>query len=227
MFGKSVPLLAIVMVSLLAIGASAVLVDYLSNTVTKEVATVTSPMAVGISYGRASWADFKCFRPGIDPATDLPYGMVYAFPEGLDKYGVQVEGEWDATDWTEPTATITVHGGETVTIYTMSANLADAEIKGHEEIILSNEDGISQVDFVTITSRFDSIYGDQGYGKLHTDVPSGDVQRIDPDSIELWKASDTSTWGAGETDVARWDITFNSAASGTYTFSYRIVPVTP
>jgi len=218
LFGKGIPLLAVAIVMTAGIGG-AYLVDYLSNKVTAEV-TVSSPMAVGISEGRESWADFQCWR-----SSQEPIGWTYSFPEGANDKGGYL-CDWDESDWAESTITISdIRGGETITLYTMSRNLADAEIKGHEEIIVTNWAGVTQEDFVTITSRFDSIYGDLGYGRLHTDVPSEDVQQIDDWHIELWSADDTSTWGAGETDVARWDITFKTNASGTYTFTYQVVPV--
>jgi hypothetical protein len=191
-------------------------VTYLSNTTTATV-TVESPMFVGISLGRDSWSTTECWR--ADPGE-----WVLSFPEGIG-HGGEIH-DWAWSDWTtEGTLEIpNIRGGGIITIYTMSKNLANAEITAHEEIRISNPSGIAQADFVEITSRFDSIYGDLGYGTLHTDVPSGDVQRIDANTIELWSATDTSTWGAGEADVAMWTITFNPAAFGTYTISYRVVP---
>lgn len=218
MFGKSIPLLAIVAIVMTTGMAGAYLVDYLSNEVTADV-TVISPMAVGVSLGRPSWATTLCWRS--DPGE-----YVLSFPEGANKYGTPIK-DWAWSDWEMTEASLSIpdiRGGETITLYTMSANLADAEIIGHEEIIVTNLGGITQDDFENITSRFDSIYGDLGYGKLHTDVPSGDVQQLFPYRIELWSADDTSTWGAGETDVAMWNITFKPEASGTYTITYRVVP---
>jgi len=192
---------------------------YLSNTITATV-TVESPMLVGVSLGRGSWATTECWRSDTSE-------WVLSFPEGVGHGGYI--SDWNDADWVT-TGTLEIpdiRGGETITLYTMSANLADAEIKGHEEIIVENWDGITCNDFELITSRFDSIYGDLGYGKLHTDVggTTTDCYNIDAYHIELWSPTDTSTWGAGETDVAMWHITFKANAYGTYTFSYRIVPV--
>jgi len=205
MFGKSVPLLAIVMVSLLAIGASAVLVDYLSDTISATVVTVESPMLVGISLG--GWEETTVLHP--------TFGIVDCYPD-----------EHNLEYWTT-TGTLTIPGivgGDSITLYTLSENLADVEITAHEEIIISNPDGLTPDDFVTIESRFDSIYGDLGYGGWgDPEVPGGDCYNVDDYRIELWSHEDTSTWGAGEADVAEWVITFKLGASGTYTFSYRIV----
>lgn len=216
MFGKSIPILAIVAIVMTAGMGGAVLVDYLSNTVKADI-TVVSPMVVGVSLGRPSWATTQCWRPGT--------GLVDSFPES----DISDIHDWAWSDWemTETSLSIPdIRGGETVTIYTMSANKANAEITGHEEIIISNPLKITSDDFENITSRFDSIYGDLGYGTLHIDVggTTTDCYNIDDYHIELWKSDDTSTWGAGETDVAMWNITFKANASGTYTITYRIVP---
>jgi len=215
MFGKSIPILAIVAIVMTAGMGGAVLVDYLSNKVTADI-TVVSPMVVGVSLGRDSWATTECWRS--DPGE-----WVLSFPEGYGRDGPI--SDWSPSDWEMSETSLSipdVNGGETVTIYTMSANLADAEITAHEEIIISNPSGITGDDFVSITARFDSIYGDLGYGGTNEELSGW--YAITPYKIELWPTTDTSTWGAGETDVAMWNITFKPEAFGTYTISYRVVP---
>lgn len=174
---------------------SAALVGYLSGMVIGEV-TVESPMLAGISLGEADW--------GGDAYPDSDHNI----------------GEWT----TEGTLVIeSIHGGGIVTLYTLSENVGEVEITAHEAIIIENE-GITCGDFESITSRFDSIYGTLGYGRLHTDIPGGDCYRIDENSIEIWSLTDTSTWSAGEADVAEWVITFKTDALGEYTFSYQVLP---
>jgi len=208
--------IAVLMVALFVGLTYGAVVTYLSNQVTTDI-TVTSPMLVGVSSpGRDSWDTTYCWRSDTSE-------WVLSFPEGTGYDGYI--SDWSPSDWetSETTLIISdVQGGETVTLYTMSANLADAEITAHEEIIISNPSGITGDDFVSITARFDSIYGDLGYGGTNEELSGW--YAITPYKIELWPTTDTSTWGAGETDVAMWNITFKPEAFGTYTISYRVVP---
>ena len=210
MFGKSVPLIAIVLAGMLTIGASAYLATYLSNTVTAEV-TVTSPMRVGVSLGGLEW--------------------------GGDSYP---QDDHDLADWTTGTLTLDipdVSGGETLTLYLMSENLADAEITGFEEVIVSNPEGITCADFTSVKVWVDSIYGDLGYGSENDallicvqnddDLNSVKFDSTIIDDLETPEIEGLSTWGAGETDVTKIEVTFNTAAAGTYTITYQIVPLTP
>jgi hypothetical protein len=160
--------------------------------------------------------------------------MVDAFPEGLiSQFGAYEgldTGGWAWTDWVTGEATLVIPdivGGETIVLYLMSQNLGDGEITAHEEIRVSNTGGLTKEDFTYITCTFDPIYGDNGYGTLYTNnltpedmlpVPGAD------NLLEFWLPNNNSTWGGGEADVSRWYITFNAAAAGTYTFSYRITP---
>lgn len=210
--------IAVLMVALFVGLTYGAVVTYLSNTTTATV-TVESPMLVGISLGKESWSTTYCWRSSSEPI-----GYTLSFPEGEREFGAVVK-DWEDVDWTT-TGTLVIpdiRGGETITLYTMSANLADAEITAHEEIIISNPSGITGNDFVSITARFDSIYGDLGYGGTNQELSGW--YAITPYKIELWPTTDTSTWGAGETDVAMWTITFKPEAFGTYTISYRVVPL--
>ena len=199
MFGKSVPLIAIVLVGLLTLGASAVLVNYLSDTVTAEF-EVTSPMLAGVSLGKEGWG-------------------------GMDRYP---EGSHDLEDWTL-TGTLVipnVYGGETMTLYLMSQNLADGEIKGFEEATITNTAGVTGADFVSVVVSVDSIWGDLGYGTEADLIAAGEGTgyfEVNSQTIRFGTTG-VSTWGAGETDVTKIVVTFEEAASGTYTLSYRIVP---
>jgi len=197
--------------------ASGVLVDYLSDNVEAEV-EVESPMFAGISLGRESWeyGNTLCWRS--DPGEYVP-----SFPEGEDEYGEPI-CDWDWNDWKEDTIILdNIHGGDTVTIYLMGANVGNSEITAHEQIIVNNPLTLTKDDFELITSRFDSIYGDNGYGGIHHDLET--VWQINNCNIEMWSADDTSTWGVGEIDVSIWHITFKDNAFGTYTITYQILPL--
>ena len=222
MFGKSVPLLAIVMVSLLAIGGSASLATYLSNKVTADV-TIKSPMTVGVSLGLPSWATTECWRPAYTDGNGdpVPGGNVLSFPES-DLSNIH---DWTEGDWTTGEATLEipdVYGGATMTVYLRSVNLADALIEGFEEVIVHNSGGVTSADFKHVKVRTDSIYGDLGYGEEHELIPGGIIQ-LNPNNVQFGSAG-ASTWGAGETDVIKIEVTFNEAAFGTYIITYRIVP---
>ncbi|MBA7650863.1 hypothetical protein ES703_58676 [subsurface metagenome] len=213
MFGKSIPILAIVAIVMTAGMGGAYLVDYLSNTVKADI-TVVSPMVVGVSEGKPSWATTQCWRPGV--------GLVDSFPES----DISDIHDWDEGDWTDSITISDIRGGETVTLYTRSVNLADAVIIGFEEAIVTNWAGVTSADFVSVVVRVDSIYGDLGYGTEHDLIALGagvGYEETDDDHIRFGTAG-TSTWGVGETDVTEIVVTFEEAAFGTYTFAYRIVP---
>ena len=194
--------------------AGAALVPYLSNKVEADI-EVISPMVTGISLGRASWATTECWRS--DPGE-----WVLSFPEGYGHGGPI--SDWSPSDWTT-TGTLVipdVYGGETITIYLMSANLADADITGFEEVIVTNWAGVTSADFESVKVRVDSIYGDIGYGAEQELIPDGCHQI---DDYHVWFGSlGNSLWGAGETDVTKIVVTFEEAAFGTYMFTYQIVP---
>ena len=228
MFGKTVPVLAIFILSLALV--SAALVSYLSNTAQGEQ-EVLSPMVVGISAGREGWATAECFRSGVNHADPpVPYGMIPCFPEGVDESNVSVT-DWDAGDWAETSITFPVmYTGQenTFTFYLMSENVADVKTYGHEEIRVANPLGITCLDFVSSCTFDGNIYDDGGYGTQYYDCNSVPECHSVPGSsgtqIELWKADDTSSWDAESTEVAKWGITFDNVI-GTYTFTYRITPI--
>jgi len=209
-FGKSIPVIAIVLMVLTAGIAGAALADHLSNTIKTEI-TVTSPMVVSISEGyKASWSTTQCVRPDTG-------AMVDSF----------LEGQANSDLWSTTTVEISdVTGGETITVYLMSENTAKAEIMGFEEAIVTNPLGVTSADFESITVRVDSIYGDLGYGDPTELISEGGCTEIKWDTIRLG-SPELSTWGEGETDVTEIVVTFEEAASGTYTLTYRVVPEAP
>ena len=171
---------------------SGVLVPYLSNKLEAEI-EVSSAMVTSISEGKESW--------GGDH-----------FPDGQENSAL----------W-ENTITISgIRGGETVTIYTMSANEADADITGFENAIVTNWAGVTSDDFESVVVRVDSIYGDLGYGEAH-ELISGGCQQIDAYHVQFGSPGN-SLWGMGETDVTEIVVTFKTNAFGTYTFTYQVVP---
>ena len=174
---------------------SAMLVDYLSNTVQADI-EVTSPMVAGISLE----------------------------PEGSNWGGTDFPtADWDYVWETEPLAH-NIYGGETVTLYTMSENLANVDITGFEEAIVTNWGGVTCDDFESVMVRVDSIYGDLGYGTPQQLINTGGCQVIDNYHVQFG-SPDSSLWSA-EADVSEIVVTFKTNAEGTYTFTYRIIPVT-
>lgn len=188
---------------------------------------VESPMVTGVSFGRDSWATAECWRSGSNDA-GIPYEMRPCFPEGAYENGTEIH-DWDASDW--ETGPLDLVSGAPITLYLMSENIADVKIYGHEEIRVANPNGVTCLDFVS-SCRFDgNIYGDNGYGKQHTDCNSllddeGEIacHNVNDNLIELWSAYDTSSWDAESTEVSQWVITFDGSATGTYTLTYRIIP---
>ena len=202
---KGSPIAMVVIGILIAGVASAALVDYLSNTVQVDI-EVKSPMVVGISGGTdgtSSWAGAH-------------------FPNK----------DWDY-DWSKTPLTILnsegnpVKGGETATLYTLSKNIANVEIKGYEEAIVTNPLGVTCKDFKSVKVYVDSIYGDQGYGSendvLQICVQGDDNNTVKFDSEKIGEAA-LSTWGAGEADVSKIVVTFEDNAFGTYTVKTTVIP---
>lgn len=195
--GKQIPAFVIAMLVIAGLG-SAALVGYISNTITADI-EVESPMLAGVSLGKTSWAG--------------------------DRYP---EGSHTLDDWTTGDTPLTIsdiYGGETITVYTMSANLADAHIWGFEEAIVTNLDGVTCDDFESVIVSVDSIYGDQGYGTEHELIDTGGCQQVtnDPNRVQFG-SPDNSDWNVGETDVSKMVVTFKTNAVGTYTLTYRVIP---
>lgn len=171
---------------------NAALVGYLSNKVTAEI-EVESPMIMSISEGKESW--------GVDE-----------FPEG----------QASSSEWKEDITISDIHGGETITLYTLSENLAKVNITGFENAIVTNPLGVTCDDFESVVVRVDSIYGDLGYGKPQ-ELISGGCNVID--GYHVWFGSgENSLWGPGEADVSEIVVTFKTDAVGTYTFTSQVIP---
>ena len=196
-FGKSVPIFALVILGMAAIGTAA-LVGYISNPITANI-EVSSPMVASISEGGETWGD-ACFP----------------------------EEEASSSEWLATISIPNIHGGETVTLYTMSTNLANVEITGFENAIVTNLDGVTCSDFESVKVSVDSIYGSLCYGTEHDLIALGEVgcRQVtnDPNRVQFGTMG-ASTWGVGETDVTKMVVTFKTDAFGTYTFEGQILPV--
>ena len=186
----------IIMVLAVLVAGSMIASGALVNYLSNKVEAeleVISPMVTGISLGKDNWAGEHF------PTADWDY-------------------EW------EDTITISdIHGGETVTLYTMSKNLANADITGFEEAIVTNPLGVTCDDFVSVIVRVDSIYGNLGYGTPQELIGTGGCQEITWNTVQFGSPGN-SLWGMGETDVTEIVVTFKTNAFGTYTFTYQVVP---
>lgn len=192
-FNRVIPATVLALIVIAGLG-SAALVGYISNTVTADI-EVSSPMVTGISLGEPVWSGDS-------------------YPQDLH----------DMADWeTEnPLSIPDINGGETVTLYTMSANVADVLITGFEEAIVTNPEGVTCEDFESVIVRVDSIYGDLGYGTPQELIGTGGCQEF-AGYIQFGSPAN-SIWGVGETDVSEIVVTFKTDASGTYTFTYKVIP---
>ena len=192
-FNRVIPATVLALIVIAGLG-SAALVGYISNTVTADI-EVSSPMRTGISLGFESW--------------------------GGDSYP---QDSHTLDDWeTENSLSIPdIKGSGTVTLYTMSENLADVDIEGFEEAIVTNLDEVTCGDFESVKVRTDSIYGDLGYGTQHELIPDGCFV-VDDYHVQFGSPGN-SLWNVTETDVTEIVVTFKTDASGTYTFTYRVIP---
>lgn len=213
--GKQIPAFVIAMLVIAGLG-SAALVGYISNTVTVDI-EVSSPIVAGVSLGRDSWSATQCLNTD---SNDPNYGQtVDSFPECDDP----TMSDWAESDWGDSILISDIHGGETVTLYTKSQNIANVEITGFEEAIVGNPSGVTCGDFESVKVRVDSIFGGLGYGEEHDLIALGGCHFIDNYHIKFGTLDD-STWGVGETDVTMIVVTFKTGALGTYTLTYRVVP---
>lgn len=220
LFGKTMPAFVLLILVGSATTGMAALVGYISNTITADI-EVSSPMLVGVSLGKTSWATTQCKNTLEGNENYNEY--VDSFPE-CDIPDIH---DWTKTDWTTTgTLEITdIHGGETVTLYTMSENLADVLITGFEKAIVTNPLGVTCDEFESVRVRTDSIYGSLGYGTEHELIGIGGYQQVnnDPNRVQFGSL-ENSDWNVEETDVSEMVVTFKTAASGTYTFTYQVIP---
>ena len=156
---------------------------------------VKSPMVAGISLGEDDWGGEH-------------------FPDA----------DWDYV-WSETISIPSIHGGETITLYTLSENLANVDITGFEEAIVTNLDGVTCDDFESVIVRVDSIYGDLGYGTPQQLIGTGGCQVIDDYHVQFGSLT-PSLWSA-EADVSEIVVTFKTNAVGDYTFTYQVIPEIP
>ena len=108
--------------------------------------------------------------------------------------------------------------GETVTFYVKTINNANAPITGNGENIVTNPSGVTCADFSLVQARTSTNGG--AWSPWYTPVFS----------ITNWYTVDFAygptpiTWSAGQVDITQIEVTFEAAASGTYTFTSQVVP---
>jgi len=193
-FGKGIPVFAIVILGIALVGAA--LVGYIGNVVTGEV-VVDSPLQQFISYH-------------VD--------------------------EWETDD----KVTFGIHGGESVTFYVKDVNNANISITGIAENRVTNPDGVTCNDFVSvIVTTETTIDGDVQEG---SNIPHDLIlynQIVDPigsfckqeggnDIVFMYgpkaPTSNENTWAVGQEDISGIAVTFKTNALGTYTFTSNILP---
>ena len=199
-FGKKLPVFAILLIGM-AVIVSAALVPYLSGMVIGAF-SVDSPMLAGISLGDETWEG-------------------ESYPEGQHTLA-----DWETTE--APLVIPGIHGGSSITLYTLSENIGEVEIKGFEEAIVTSEpvDGheISCDDFESVIVRVDSIYGSLGYGSENDALLICRETGTNEIKFDSQFYGALSTWGAGEADVSKMVVTFKENAVGDYTFTYQVIP---
>ena len=116
-----------------------------------------------------------------------------------------------------------VHGGESVTLWTRTTNLADAPITGNVNNIVTNPSGVTCADFEKVEVRtYDGSAWDPTAGyydlipELCTDTSWNTVTfSYGPEPI---------TWPVGQVGTSEIIVTFKTDAMGTYTFTSQVVP---
>ena len=116
-----------------------------------------------------------------------------------------------------------VHGGETVTFYVKTINKADAPITGNVNNIVTNWDGVTCDDFVSVKAR---TYSGGAWD------PSTGYYDLIPDlcftngiyKVLFSYGPDPIIWSAGQTDITEILVEFKGDAYGTYTFTSQVVP---
>lgn len=152
-FGRSVPLFAVLIVGLLVTGASAAVVNYLSNTVTAD-GNVKSPYDLKIRMPSVEW--------------------------GEDRASAEY---WNELGWSDTVEFGTLYGGEKFTIEYKLVNQADVKILGDVQMEIMCRNGIDagNPDFKSVLLRrmvpnyadypieFEKVeQGSDGYRVLYT-----------------------------------------------------------
>ena len=121
-----------------------------------------------------------------------------------------------------PITFLDIHGGETVTFYVKTINNADASITGDANNIVTNWDGVTCDDFVSVnvkTSTNGAAWdGPHDLIALNLCTPDGDYK------VEFSYGPTPITWAPGQIDITEISATFKGDAYGTYTFTSQVVP---
>ena len=135
-----------------------------------------------------------------------------------------------------------VYGGETLTFYAKTKNMASAEIIGNIANIVTNADGLTCADFVSVVVTTTSTYEDAG--DVQDRVIAGCTENSSTiyvcgpyDLIDLTLCSPINStavlfsygptpidWAKKQIDVNGIVVTFKTNALGTYVFTNRVVP---
>jgi len=120
------------------------------------------------------------------------------------------------------------YGGEVQTIFTDLENLADAQIKGNIQIVITN-DGITLADFNTLTASItEFIDGTEVYSAEDVDMMTegGFIESVVEGEGVLTITTSERTFDIGETWDAEIALGFKSNAEGNYNVAVTIIPLT-
>lgn len=140
----------------------------------------------------------------------------------------------DGSGWTDAPISFTSYGGESVTFYMMDANLADVPITGTVENIVTNPDGVTCDDFVSVivttTTKIggvvQSVSGPHDLILYNSVAPVGRFcNNTAWNKVTFSYGPDPLTLVVGQEDTSDIAVTFKTDALGTYTFTSQIVPV--
>lgn len=123
---------------------------------------------------------------------------------------------------TEPLSLGNIKGGESVTFWVKTKNLADASISGTVYNVINNPSGISCADFASLASTDTGI--NPAFAEIDTTGALACYQ-LDEFNVRL-KTTPTEpwTWSAGHEDNGKFTVKFATNAVGTYTVTSYVQP---
>jgi len=127
---------------------------------------------------------------------------------------------YDGNDWTEDAISFNIYGGETVSFSAKDTNMANVEIETVSENFVTNEDGVTCDDFVSVIVTTTTIIGD-GEPEVsgpHDLIAYDFCSTIDANTVTFSYGPSPNTWEVGKEDTSDIAIKFKPNAVGTYKY---------
>ena len=126
----------------------------------------------------------------------------------------------DGDTWTEGPLSFNTVGGNTINFLAKDTNLADVEIETTSENIVTNPNGVTCNDFVSVIATTTTTIG-EGEPEIsgpHDLIDYGLCSQVNANEVTFSYGPSPNTWEVGKEDVSEISITFQPNAKGVYTY---------